>query len=141
LPNIEEELRQYQSHIRQAIRQCRANGQAVVVMTQPTLYRENLPADLESLTWVTFTGRTDCAYTSKALAQGMSQINAATKEVCEEENAACLDLVPVVPQDTSAFCDHCHLNNGGCEIVAGALADFIVQHDILHQPSAKTPWP
>ena len=146
LPDITDDVESYQEDLKRAILQCQINGQIPIVMTQPTLYREDLPPELDALIWVNLTGRTDCAYTSKAAAKGMAMINAATMEVCRETAVPCLDLVPIVPQDTSAFCDQCHLNDAGCHLVAEALARFIVDEKILgpdrtDAPSSDVPSP
>lgn len=136
LPDLGRLLGEYRGHLGRAIAQCRENGQKVVVMTQPTLYREDLPPELEALIWVTFREGRDGAYTTRALAEGIGLVNAATMEVCREEGVPCLDLAAVVPKDTSAFYDHCHLNNGGCRIVAEALARFLVESGVLRGEAA-----
>jgi lysophospholipase L1-like esterase len=122
-----EELRQalvlYRENLNQIINTCRKNNQHLVLMTQPTIYRADLPEELERLTWLT--GENE-AYTSAVLAEMMDAFNQALIAVCKERGVDYIDLASLLPKDTTVVYDDCHLNNAGCEKVASAVEKFLL---------------
>lgn len=113
----------YRRDLRQIIRTCRKNQQQLVMMTQPTMYRKDLPEDLERLLWASSdTG----AATAEVLEQVMAACNQTMIEVCQAEGVDCIDLAAMLPKDTSTFYDDAHFNISGCERVANIVCDFFV---------------
>lgn len=101
-------------------------GMALVLMTQPVLWREGLSAEAESLLWLggvgNFQERPNMPYYSaRALAAMMDRFNRVMLDVCAERSLACLDLAAQVPRDVSAFYDDCHFTKQGSQRVAAAV--------------------
>jgi lysophospholipase L1-like esterase len=112
----------YGATLKKIIYLCKSRGQRIYLMTQPTIYRADLPDDLQRLVWNNQHGS---AFTIEALETMMAAFNRTMLDVCREEGVECLDLAALIPKDTSAFYDDCHFNIAGNEKVATAVTDFL----------------
>ena len=121
-PRLEEGLQRYRRDLGEVVRTCGARGLRLVVVTQPTLWRDDLPPELERLLCE---HTDDGAYTPGALAEMMDAYNRTAIELCREEGVDCVDLAAQLPKDTTVFYDDCHFNVSGCRRVAEVLADFL----------------
>jgi hypothetical protein len=104
----------------------KARGLRLIFMTQPTLWRANLPQTLENLLW--FGGVGDFQrlsgqpyYSAAALRGGLQRYNQAMLDVCRTEAIGCIDLA-AIDEDTSLFYDDVHFNEAGARAVAGVMA-------------------
>jgi hypothetical protein len=122
-----EELQQavaiYRENLNNLIATCRRQKQHLVMLTQPTIYRQDLPDELERLIWSP--NNDGSAYTSGALAQVMDAFNQAAIDVCKQRGVHCLDLAAKLPKDATVFCDHVHFTDSGCENVADIVCDYV----------------
>jgi lysophospholipase L1-like esterase len=137
-PDLAGALAAYRDNLHTIVELCRARGQQVVLMTQPTLWKEDLSSDLESLLWAA-TERG--AYNTADLAKSMDAYNAALLGVCRDEGIECIDLASELPKDTTVFYDDCHFNVSGCRKVAAIVAARLTKRVRLGHSSlgAKQP--
>lgn len=124
LPDLGPALAEYAANLTEIVRRVRAAGAEPLLLTQPTIWRADLPPELVDTLWLGGIGdfrrpgvRADY-YTPSALAEGMARYNAALLEVCAKVGAPCLDLAPRIPKDGSAFDDDMHFTEAGAERVA-----------------------
>jgi hypothetical protein len=120
---LQQALATYREDLNQVINTCRKHQQHLVLMTQPTLYRADLPDELERLTWLR--GEKE-AYSSAELARAMDAFNQVLIDVCRQRSVDLIDLAAALPKDTTVFYDDCHLNIGGCDKVADLVTDYFV---------------
>ena len=114
-------LKHYRQDLGQLIKTCKQKQLKIVFMTQPTMYRPDLPEDLEQLLWFPPAGP---MYKTAVLGQMMDAYNQVLLDVCKQEQVDCIDLASMLPKDTNSFYDDCHLNTAGCQKVADILADY-----------------
>ena len=114
-------LDRYRGDLKDVIAACRERGVGLVMITQPTLYAENLAPELEALVWEYFEGG---AYSTAVLARLMEMYNDVMRAVCREEGIDLIDLAARLPRDTTVFYDDCHFNNSGCEKVASIVSEY-----------------
>jgi hypothetical protein len=106
----------------------------VVLLTQPTLWREGLsPAELDLL-WGGGPplGRlADGAvyYSAEALAEAMGSYNAALLAVCRERGVECLDVAQQIPSNAAVFYDDAHFTERGSAILTELVADYLLDHE------------
>jgi len=112
----------YAATLKKIIYLCRSRQQTIVLMTQPSIYRGDLPEDLQGLLW---NNQHASAFSVDALETMMAAFNRTMLDVCREEGVDCLDLAALIPKDTSAFYDDCHFNIAGNAKVAAAVTDFL----------------
>ncbi len=121
--DLQKAVATYKENLDQIISTCRSRGQRLVVMTAPTIYRKDLPENLERLTW---SYRTDGAFATPVLEQLMDAFNRATIEVCRERGVDCIDAAPALPKDATSFMDDVHLTDVGCDKVSDMVCDYFV---------------
>ncbi len=130
LPDLDSALVEYRANLRALIEGARGRNVRVLFLTQPAIWRADLPADLERLLWMGGVGdfqRTrGCEYyTVAALAEGMRRYNAALMETCAAEGVECIDLAAAIPTDGSMFYDDVHFTEAGARRVAEAIAPHV----------------
>ena len=117
----------------QAIRKaCDARGARLLLLTQPTLYREDLPDELHPMLW-----RTDpapAAPSLRYLRHVMNAYNQAMLDFCRDEQVDCIDLAAQLAGDWTALYDDCHFTRSGCEKVSSILAEFFARRLMKPEP-------
>ena len=129
LPDLSTALNEYARNIKELAALAQAKSVRLIVMTQPTMWRPGLPADLESLLWFGGVGDFQAHsgqpyYSVEALAAAMKRYNDTLLEVCRSTNLECIDLSNL-EKDTSVFYDDVHFNEGGARTVARTVADHL----------------
>jgi hypothetical protein len=101
----------------------------IVFVTQPFLWRDDLPPDLQRLLWLGGVGPFQKEagheyYSVSALAAGMDAYNRTLLATCRRiPGAVCVDLAALLPKDTTVFYDDVHFNEAGSRRVAEILAE------------------
>ncbi|HEX9940404.1 MAG TPA: GDSL-type esterase/lipase family protein [Thermoanaerobaculia bacterium] len=128
LPDLAPALAEYAENLRAIARSAAQHGVRIVFVTQPVLWRDDLPQDLQRLLWMGGVGRFQEEggheyYSVSALAAGMDAYNRTLLATCREiPGAVCVDLASLLPRDTTVFYDDVHFNEAGSRRVAGILA-------------------
>jgi len=129
LPDLQIGLEEYAHRVLAIAQECRTLGVRCLFLTQPTIWRSDLTLAEQQLLWSGNVGRWEKpkGYASAAdLAQAMNGYNRTLLEECRRSGLECYDLASFVPKDTSAFFDHCHLNEAGSQVVADKLTEYLL---------------
>lgn len=121
----EQHLAYYHANLLKIIEAARARGVKLLMLTQPTMWRKDLPPDLEKL--LTRFNHGYGAESTECLEKLINNYNQVMRELCAEEKIDCIDLAALLPKDTSVFYDDCHFNISGCAKIADILADFFAK--------------
>ena len=112
-----------------------ANEKSVrlILVTQPTLWRPDLPEDLAALLWFGGIGNFQAEsgkpyYSAGALDRAMQAYNDTLLQVCRQRQVECVDLTSMLAKDTTVFYDDVHFNESGARKVAAVLADYFGTH-------------
>lgn len=116
-------LERYRKDLLDIVEICDRKNKKLVLMTQPTLWHENMSPQLQTLLWQ---NTSKGCYPPKILAKMMADYNNIMLDICREKNILCVDLAKRLPKDTSVFIDDCHFNNSGCEKIGAILVDFFL---------------
>ncbi len=132
VPNITGALERYRQNLNKIIDSGRDQGLRMIFATQPTIWHAEMSPYLKSLLWFGGVGRfqeepNHSYYTVEALAAVMYSFNQALMEVCESREVEFVDLAAVIPMDTTVFYDDCHFNENGARLVAGVLAEWLIE--------------
>ncbi len=101
-----------------------------VLMTQPTIYFDKMPAELEGM--IGFAPElSGSKFSTGQLAKTMDDYNSVLLNSTVNEYVHVLDLAKELPKDQSVFYDDVHFNNFGSEKVAKKLFEFILKEKIL----------
>ncbi len=140
LPDLSRGLAAYAQNLEGIIDAAHNRGTKVVMMTQPSIWRHDLPPELDALLFMggpiggdfyVTERKSDAYYSVGVLTDAMKQYNDELLRVCNERRVRCLDLASQISKDTSSFYDDVHFNEAGATKVAGALADFLTKNKIF----------
>jgi lysophospholipase L1-like esterase len=137
LPDLSSGLKSYSDNINKIIDIAQQKALRVIFMTQPTMWKAGLSADLDSLLWLG--GIDDFQseggkpyYSTEALDRGMKQYNNRLLNICQLRKVECIDLT-VLDKDTTVFYDDVHFNESGAQKVANMLASHMLDQYAFSQ--------
>lgn len=127
LPDLTAALATFRTNLNTIADLTAAHGARLVLLTQPTLWREDLSEEDQKLLWMGGVGDYQREpgheyYSPGALAEAMRRFNEATLAVCRERGLACVDLASEIPRTSKIFYDDCHFGHTGSELLAQAIA-------------------
>lgn len=127
LPDLRSALGEYRQNLSRLIELARQREVRPIFLTQPTVWRDDLPPEFLPLLWVGRIGEGRDAeyYSVPVLATQMKMYNDTLLETCRERGVECFDLAARVPRDATVFYDDDHYNEGGAELVAELVAGFL----------------
>jgi lysophospholipase L1-like esterase len=130
LPELGPALAAYASDLEAVQALARQHAVRVIFMTQPFIYRRDLPDELARLLWMGWVGERQSDpdqeyYSIGALADAYAAFNGRLREFCGRSGAECLDLEPLLAKDTTSFYDDIHFNESGAEAVARAVSGYL----------------
>jgi hypothetical protein len=129
-------LTEYRENLTEIVDVAQRHGVRLVFVTQPTIWRSNLPEGMRALLWLGGEGRFQVKsdrtyYTVEVLADVVEQYNGVLRELSEERGVECVDLAAEFPKDTTVFYDDCHFNENGARVVAKVLAEYFMSQEPL----------
>lgn len=145
LPDITQALQDYTRNLNTMIDLAQANSTRIILMTQPSMYKDVMPPDQDALIWggamenqgktTIVPGTPDRYYSTGALARGMKRYNDALLQVCQTRHIECIDLASALPKDTTIFYSDVHYNENGAKQVANVIAQYLLSHPPFKKPN------
>jgi len=129
LPDLQLALQEYAQRVRGLEQECQVRSLRCVFLTQPSIWRADLPQSERDLLWfgkIGWRGHVHGYASAGDLARAMDAYNQTLLSVCGKDHLECYDLAAAIPKDTSAFYDDVHFNIGGARMVAQFLADRLL---------------
>jgi len=132
LPNMHTALQEFAQNLWALATLCNDKGIRLILATQPAMWRPDLDRESQRLLWMGGIGpfqesRGLDYYSVGALSEAMDQYNHVLLRSCEESKVECIDLASLIFGDTTALYDDCHFNENGAELVADAIADYLMR--------------
>lgn len=140
VPSLDSGLNEYERNVEKIARMARKRGLRIVLMTQPTLWKENMSrAENESL-WMGW--RPDGKFSSAAaLARAMASYNQRLLDTCERLKLECIDLATRIPRTLDIFYDDMHFTEEGSRLVAVELSTYFRSRDSIALGDSVTAFP
>jgi lysophospholipase L1-like esterase len=135
LPPLDEPLRQYQATLGAIADWCRQRGIRLLLLTQPTLWQDPMPPELEALTYSSTMGGPGRTLSAADLARGIDAFNRTMLELCRTRSLECLDLASALPKDASIHYDQEHFTIEGADAVARMVAERLARRRDKIAPS------
>ncbi len=134
LPDLSSALEEYAANINKMIDMAEEQSIRLIFVTQPTLWRSDLPKNLAALLWLGGIGDFQKEsgkpyYSVEALLEGMEAYNNVLRQICHQREVECIDLSSMLEKDTSVFYDDVHFNESGARKVSSILSKYIMNHD------------
>jgi lysophospholipase L1-like esterase len=127
LPDLTPALEEFERNLRALAAGARAHGCKLVLLTQPALWGDDLPAEVERLLWLGGQGDFQSVpgaryYAAGALQRGLERFNEIVRGTAQSAGLVAVDLAHEVGRDPAYFYDDVHLNEAGSARVAEVLA-------------------
>jgi len=134
LPELTSALKEYAHNIDSIIDAARQHDVHVMLLTQPSLYKEGLEKELADLLWFGGVDNFMAApgseyYSVTAMQRGLDAYNNVLLSACDRPGVSCVDLAAQLPKDTTVFYDDVHLNESGARKVADIMGSDL--HKVL----------
>jgi hypothetical protein len=121
-----EPLRGYADQLGEIAGWCADHRVRCIFLTQPTLWQDPMPPELEAITYSTPIGTSGRTLSAADAARGMAAFNDALLELCRERSLECVDLARALPKDASIHYDQEHFTIRGAEAVAAIAAERLL---------------
>lgn len=131
LPDLKVALEEYVENTDAIIDLAQKYSVRLVFMTQPAMWRRNMPRGLQDLLWFGWIGEsqtknTKVYYSIEVLEEGMKLYNDALMATHRRRNVECVDLAGLLPKDATVFYDDVHFNESGARKVAEILEAYLL---------------
>jgi lysophospholipase L1-like esterase len=139
LPSLDDGLEEYARNLRAISEEARKRPVRLVLLTQPTLWKSDMPPAEDKLLYYGFapgpSGRQlewpwwknsdTILYSPGALRSAMDSYNRRLLKTCSEVQAECFDLASRLPQTTDVLFDDMHYTERGARQFADAVASYL----------------
>jgi hypothetical protein len=133
-------LPSFRRNLANIIRRARDDGAAVVVLSQPFLYRGQMPAaEKKQLFYPHYYADYAQVPGIDEQQQAMLAFNAASREVASAHNAIFVDLEAMIPKSTDMMYDDVHYTAAGARAVVEAVARSVPWERVLQSSTAVPP--
>ncbi len=130
LPDLKSAIEEYTQNLNKIIDLSHEQSLRIILITQPTLWKQDLPQSEQDLLWFGCIENKDyLCYSPQALDDGMKKFNQKLLEVCDARQIECIDLASQLPKDTTIFYDDVHFNENGSKEVARVISDYLLIKD------------
>jgi lysophospholipase L1-like esterase len=132
VPDLASALEEFRRNLNAIAGIARERGVRLILITQPTIWRADLPQEEMDLLWGGGVDKFQLGlgkkyYSPTSLANSMRQYNDVTLDVCRAQAIDCIDLAGALPKDRTVFYDDVHFNESGARQVADVLFKYIDQ--------------
>jgi lysophospholipase L1-like esterase len=132
-------LPSFEGNLVELVRRVRDDGAAVVLMTQPYLYRDDMPeAEVRALFYGYYYQDYAQVPTVAEQRAAMDAFNDAARTVARTHGAPLIDLERALPKSSTLLYDDVHYTADGARQVAALIADGIDWGTLLERSAAAT---
>lgn len=142
LPDLRIGLAEYCERILGLVRECEAHRARCLFLTQPSMWRADLPLPEQRLLFLGGVGPTSNPKGYVGLTdteRAMNAYNSTLLDVCRRNGLECYDLASRVPKDSVAFFDDVHFTESGARIVARLVVDYLLSTPPFAEASKSPP--
>ena len=143
LPDLRAALAEYRRNLHAVVDAAESHSARLILMTQPSLWRDDLSGEEEGLLWLGGVGDFQVEpgltyFTVPALRRALERFNAVLLEVCSEREVECLDLATRISPTPSNFYDDVHFTEEGARAIAREVAGYMRSHPPFSEVSAES---
>lgn len=124
MPDLSTGLAEYRQRLQDIVAECHQLGARCLFLTQPSIWRSDLPSEAQNLLLFGWLGPPFQAKGHVSMSDmqiGLNSYNQIMLDVCKQSNTECLDLASVLPKDSVIFCDDVHFTELGARLASGRM--------------------
>ncbi len=142
LPDMEPALREYLDNLRTMVDLASRRGIRLIFVTQPAIWRADMPPEEEDLLWGGGVGNYKNQpgqpyYTPRALAEGLEVYNRILIAAARQWGIEYFDLAADFPRTTDYFYDDLHFTLKGSELVAEKIGNYLSSRPPYNRPPPR----
>jgi hypothetical protein len=123
-PNV----RYFIQYLRMFVGACKGQGIRVILMTEPSLYAEDLSEEARSRLWCAFHPQEGVNPSLASITRGMQVYCQAVRDTAAALGVELIDLENEVPKTLDLLFDDVHYTVKGSEKVAEVVGSYLMQH-------------
>ncbi len=120
-------LTDYRKYLEEMIFIARAHKVRLIFMTEPSIYLENLPADIDRKLWMGYFEKYGVNLSNEFLAREMARFNDTLRQLALSYGVELIDLEKKMPKDLAHFYDDVHLTPEGSKRAAEIIGDYLAK--------------
>lgn len=124
-------LKDFLKHLEEIILIARGHRVRLVLMTEPSVYQENLPREIDEKLWMGWLGATRSLrinLSPEFLFREMDRFNNAVRELSRKDAVELIDLEREIPKDLEHFYDDVHFTPRGAQRVAEIITSYLLKN-------------
>ena len=109
----------------------RGHGVRLIFMTEPYVYQENLPPEINEKLWSGWLGagsHMKVNLSPEFLLKESRRFNDAVRELSEKQGVELIDLEREIPKDLGYFADDLHLTPKGAGLASRVITAYLIEH-------------
>lgn len=132
-------LDDFLKYLKEIIFVSQGHGVRLILMTEPSVYQENLPAEIDEKLWMGWRGAGNRSIhvnlSPDFLLRGMNRFNNAVRELSRQYGVELIDLEKEIPKNLQYFYDDVHLTPAGGERAGDVISGYLTAHPEKLKPS------
>lgn len=124
-------LDEFATRLREIKAIAHVHGIRLIFMTEPFVYQENLPQEINEKLWMGWLGAVSSVKINLRpdfLYQEMNRFNEAVRQLSRDEGVELIDLEKQIPKDLVHFYDDVHLTPEGARKAGEIIASYFFEH-------------
>ena len=116
---------------------CARRGVPLVLMTQPSLYKDALSEAERAALWMGYLNKGELNLSPATLQEGMARYNEAIRAFAQARGLLLIDLERVVPKDLEHLYDDCHYTAKGNALIAETISKALLRAGLPRPTPSK----
>lgn len=115
-------------YMKEIIFVARGHGVRLILMTEPSIYQENLPQEINEKLWMGWLGAASSLkinLSNEFLYREMIHFNDAVRKLSKDYNVELIDLEKEIPKTLDYFYDDVHFTPQGAEKVSEVISNYL----------------
>lgn len=105
----------------------KGHGVRLIFMTEPFLYQENMPPEMDEKLWMGYLGKSGVNLSNEFLVREMNRFNDAVRALAGRPGVELIDLEKTMPKDLVHFYDDLHFTPEGSRKAASVIAQYLAR--------------
>lgn len=127
-PEESRSLPDFIQHLENLIAVAKGRGIRVILMTEPSVYQEDLPEEIQSKLWMGYLEGPKLNLSDSFLFREMHRFNEAVQDLALRQAVEVIDLEREIPKTLEYFFDDVHFTEKGSQRAAQVISNYLLAH-------------
>ena len=126
-------LDDFLKYMKEIIWTAKGHGVRLILMTEPSIYQENLPSEINEKLWMGWLGAAShlkINLSPEFLLREMNRFNDAVRKLSRDDGVELIDLDKEIPKSLDYFYDDVHFTPKGAEKASEVISSYLLAHPV-----------